>query len=109
MAASLTARHAAGHQSVPGTRVMVPLLRYLRDADAGVAPAAAPSLTPLGVLLGQYRAWLIQGRGLGRCSSELHKASSCGHSKDGGRASGAPRKIPGPAMSTRRVIWCLPV
>jgi hypothetical protein len=62
MAAFLTARQGAGHRKVPGTRAMVPLLNYLREA--GVAPAAKPSLTPLGVLLGQYRSWLVQERGL---------------------------------------------
>ncbi len=62
MAAFLVAQRVAGHRRVPGTRAMVPLLTYLRDA--GVAPAAAPSLTPLGVLLEEYRAWLIQERGL---------------------------------------------
>ena len=62
MAGFLTARHAAGHRKVPGTRAMVPLLSYLREA--GVAPAAEPSLTPLGALIGQYRSWLVQERGL---------------------------------------------
>ncbi len=41
---------------------MVPLLSYLREA--GVTPAAKPLLTPLGALLGQYRSWLVQERGL---------------------------------------------
>jgi len=62
LAAFLTARHAAGHRKVPGTRAMRPLLSYLREA--GVVPAAKPSLTPLGALLGQYRCWLVQERGL---------------------------------------------
>jgi site-specific recombinase XerD len=62
MAAFLTARHEAGQRRVPGTRAMVPLLSYLREA--GVASAAKPSLTPLAVLLGQYRSWLVQERGL---------------------------------------------
>lgn len=62
MAAFLTARHAAGHRRVPGPRAMVPLLSYLRAA--GVVPAAESVDTPLGVLLGQYRGWLIEDRGL---------------------------------------------
>jgi site-specific recombinase XerD len=56
------ARRAAGHRKVPGSRAMVPLLSYLREA--GIAPAAKPSLTPLGGLLGQFRFWLVQERGL---------------------------------------------
>jgi site-specific recombinase XerD len=62
MVAFLTARRAAGHRKIPGTRAMAPLLRYLRTA--GVVPAAEPVMTPLGVLLGQYRSWLVAERGL---------------------------------------------
>jgi len=62
MAAFLSARREAGHRKVPGTRAMVPLLSYLREAC--VAPEERPSLTPLGALLGQYRSWLVQDRGL---------------------------------------------
>jgi site-specific recombinase XerD len=62
MAAFLTARREAGQRRVPGIRAMAPLLSYLREVD--VAPAAKPSLTPLGSLLGQYRSWLVGERGL---------------------------------------------
>ena len=41
---------------------MVPLLSYLREA--GVVPAAQPSLTPLGALLASVPVWLVQERGL---------------------------------------------
>src|SRR5665648_526060 len=41
---------------------MVPLLTYLREA--GVVPAQNPTLSPLGELLGQYRMWMVQERGL---------------------------------------------
>jgi site-specific recombinase XerD len=61
-AAFLTARRRAGHRRVPGPRAMVPLLTYLREA--GVVPAANPALAPLGELLGQYRTWMLQERGL---------------------------------------------
>ena len=60
--AFLAARRRAGHPRVPGPRAMVPLLTYLREA--GVIPARNPSLSPLGELLGQYRAWMVQERGL---------------------------------------------
>lgn len=60
--AFLTARRRAGHKRVGGPRAMVPLLAYLRAA--GVVPAANPSLTPLAELLGQYRIWMVQKRGL---------------------------------------------
>jgi site-specific recombinase XerD len=62
MAAFLAARHAAGHRRVLGPRAMAPLLSYLREA--GVTPAAKPLRTPLGVLLADYRTWLLQERGL---------------------------------------------
>jgi site-specific recombinase XerD len=62
MAAFLTARREAGQRRVPGIRAMAPLLSYLREVD--VAPAAKPSLTPLGSLLAQYRSWLVGERGL---------------------------------------------
>ena len=62
VAAFRNARRAAGHRKVPGPRAMVPLLSYLREA--GIAPAAIPLLTPLGGLLGQFRSWLVQERGL---------------------------------------------
>lgn len=62
MAAFLTARREAGQRRVPGIRAMAPLLSYLREVE--VAPAAKPSLTPLGSLLGQYRSWLVGERGL---------------------------------------------
>src|SRR5471030_1511355 len=62
VAAFRNARRAAGHRKVPGPRAMVPLLNYLREA--GIAPAAKPLLTPLGGLLGQFRSWLVQERGL---------------------------------------------
>ena len=62
MAAFLTTRQRAGRRRSPGPRAMVPLLSYLREA--GIAPAAKPLLTPLGGLLGQYRSWMVQERGL---------------------------------------------
>jgi len=60
--AFLAARHAAGHRRVLGTRGMVPLLSYLREA--GVVAARRASLTPLAELLGQYRSWMVQERNL---------------------------------------------
>jgi site-specific recombinase XerD len=62
MAAFLTARYEAGYRKIPGTRAMAPLLSYLREA--GVVRVEEPSLTPLGALLGQYRSWMVQERGL---------------------------------------------
>jgi site-specific recombinase XerD len=60
--AFLTARRETGQRRVGGPRAMVPLLTYLREA--GVVPAAKPFLAPLGELLGQYRMWMFQERGL---------------------------------------------
>lgn len=61
-AAFLAARPRAGQRRAAGPRAMVPLLTYLREA--GVVPAQVPSLSPLGELLGQYRTWMVQERGL---------------------------------------------
>jgi len=55
MVAFAVARQAAGHRRALGPRAMIPLLSYLREA--GVTPAAKP-------LLGEYRMWLVQERGL---------------------------------------------
>jgi site-specific recombinase XerC len=62
VAGFLDARQLAGQRRVPGLRGTVALLSYLREA--GVVPVAKPLLTPLGALLGQYRSWLVQERGL---------------------------------------------
>jgi len=62
MAAFLVARQVSGYRRIPGTRAMVPLLSYLREA--GVVPVAEPLLTPVGVLVEKYRLWLVQERGL---------------------------------------------
>jgi site-specific recombinase XerD len=58
----LAARRADGARRVAGLRAMRPLLSYLREI--GVTPAAEPSPTPLGALLGEYRTWMVQERGL---------------------------------------------
>ncbi|GAA0973466.1 site-specific integrase [Acrocarpospora macrocephala] len=59
--AFLAARRAAGQRRVPGLRGMMPLLTYLRET--GVVPQC-PHLTPLDVLLDQFRCWMIEERGL---------------------------------------------
>lgn len=62
MVVFLTGRQAAGRRGVPGLRGMVPLLSYLREV--GLTPSAKSPHTPLETLLGQYRSWLVQDRGL---------------------------------------------
>lgn len=62
IAAFIAARRAAGYRRVPGPRAMAPLLSYLREI--GIAAEAPPLATPLGVLLAQYRTWLVGDRGL---------------------------------------------
>src|SRR5262245_22526010 len=57
MAAFLAARHAAGQRRVPGPRAMVPLLTYLREV--GVIVTQQPSVTPVEMLLGKYRCWMV--------------------------------------------------
>jgi len=61
-AAFLAAQREAGHQKVGGPRSLLPLVAYLREG--GVIAVANPFLTPLGELLGQYRTWMVQERGL---------------------------------------------
>ena len=61
-AAFIDYRLHTGRRRVIGLRGMRPLLGYLREV--GAIPAAAVSLTPVGVLLEQYRLWLVRERGL---------------------------------------------
>lgn len=60
--AFLAARREAGHQKVGGPRAMLPLVTYLREI--GAVPIDTTLLAPLGELLGQYRTWMVQERGL---------------------------------------------
>ena len=58
----LAASRAAGRRKLLGPRAMAPLLTYLRQA--GATPPPNPIVTPLDFLLGEYRTWLFQERGL---------------------------------------------
>lgn len=62
MVAFLAAARAAGRRKVLGPRAMSPLLNYLRQV--GATPLAEPPGGPLEVLLGEYRTWMGQERGL---------------------------------------------
>lgn len=62
MVAFLVTRQASERRRAPGLRAMMPLLSYLREI--GVTPEAKPPQTPLVAVLGQYRAWMVQERGL---------------------------------------------
>lgn len=62
MAVFLADRLRSGHRKVTGMRGWRPLLDYLREV--GAIPAAVVLLTPVGVLMGQYRLWLAGERGL---------------------------------------------
>ena len=62
MAEFLASRQLAGKRRALGPRAMAPLLSYLREV--GAAPPAEQALTPLDVLLGKYRAWMVRERGL---------------------------------------------
>ncbi len=62
MVAFLADRQAAGGRGALGSRAMIPLLSYLREA--GVIGAAKLPHSPLAALLGEYRMWLVQERGL---------------------------------------------
>lgn len=60
--AFLAARREAGHKRVGGPRAMLPLVTYLREV--GAVPLDTTVLAPLAELLGQYRRWMVQERGL---------------------------------------------
>ncbi len=60
--AFMLSRRESGYRRVPGARAMEPLLSYLREV--GLALAKRPAVTPLGVLLGDYRRWMVQERNL---------------------------------------------
>ena len=62
MISFLAARHKNGRLRELGPRAMMPLLTFLREA--GVTPVGQPSRTPLAALLGEYRIWMLQERGL---------------------------------------------
>ncbi len=62
IAAFMLSRRETGYRRVPGARGMVPLLTYLREA--GLAPTKPPAVTPLGVLLKEYRCWMVKERNL---------------------------------------------
>ena len=62
VAAFVVARRSAGYRRLPGPRAMLPLLSYLRET--GVAPMVTLSPTPLAALLGRYRSWMVEERGL---------------------------------------------
>lgn len=62
MTAFVAASRSAGRRKVMGPRALTPLLNYLRQA--GVTPPRALPGTPLDVLLGQFRIWLLEERGL---------------------------------------------
>ena len=58
-----SSRRAADYRKVPGTRALLPLLRFLREV--GVVRAVTPGLaTPQRALLGRYRAWMVEERNL---------------------------------------------
>ena len=58
----LAASLQPGYRQALGMRGMRPLLGYLREA--GVIPVGRPSSTPVDMLVGRYRLWLVQERGL---------------------------------------------
>lgn len=62
MISFLAARCTNGRRREVGPRAMMPLLTFLREA--GLTPVRQPSQTPLARLLGEYRIWMLQERGL---------------------------------------------
>jgi site-specific recombinase XerD len=59
----LADRRAAGRQRVPTVRALRSMQTYLRDVGV-MAVELPPSLSPVEVLVGDYREWLIADRGL---------------------------------------------
>src|SRR4051794_16937822 len=67
LTAFLADQRRAGRQRLAGARGWLPLLTFLREA--GVVPESAPvAATPLDALLGRYRCWMRQERGLSPCT-----------------------------------------
>jgi site-specific recombinase XerD len=62
MLAFTVTSQANGRRRRLGQRAMMPLLTCLREL--GVTLPANPSVTPLTVLLGEYRRWMVEERGL---------------------------------------------
>lgn len=62
MARFRAASRAAGARHVPGVRGMRPLLCYLRSS--GVLAAELVVVTPVGLVIADYRTWLVAERGL---------------------------------------------
>lgn len=56
------AAHAVGGERAIGPRTLGPLLRYLRELD--VVPVETVGATPVELLVGRYRVWLVEDRGL---------------------------------------------
>ncbi len=59
----LASLRADGHRRVPTVRALRSMLVYLREVGV-MRPEGPPVLSPVEALLGEYRAWLVNERGL---------------------------------------------
>lgn len=57
-------RRAAGELRVPSDHSLRTMVEYLREVDAISADVAEPRLSPLDLLISEYRRWLVNERGL---------------------------------------------
>ncbi len=106
MVAFVAARQAAGRRRALGPRAMIPLLGYLREA--GVTPAATPPQTPLGALLGEYRMWLVQERGLAAATVLRYESTARRFLQQQAMAGGVlkPAGLAGPDVNTFLLREC---
>ena len=72
----LKARRAEGYVLWLSPKAMEPMIGFLRGIDAAPLPTMTPPTTPAGVLLGEYRGYLVSERGLapGTITSYMHTA-----------------------------------
>jgi hypothetical protein len=94
LAEFLAARRRAGDRKVPGLRGMRPLLAYLREIGAVAVPV--PGSTPLEVLLGQYRTWLVEERGLAEATVQRYEKTArrfLQHAAPGRAGGGGPHTV----------------
>src|SRR2546421_11666694 len=68
----LRARRAEGHAHPASMAGMAPMLEYLRGVGAAPRPEAEVALTPVDALLGEYRRYLLEERGLSELSTVPH-------------------------------------
>ncbi|MET0523012.1 MAG: tyrosine-type recombinase/integrase [Jiangellaceae bacterium] len=100
----LAARRRAGHRKVPGLRGMRPMLAYLREIGAVAVPVAVS--TPLEVLLGQYRTWLVEERGLAEATVQRYEKTARRFLQQAASAGTEPASLTGADVNAFLLLEC---